>query len=424
MAHDPSASGPGTLSAMPGPSRPLDALREFLRQEAASGVLLLVAAIVALVVANSPMGDAWDALWATPVGVFVGDEVYGMSLHHVVNDALMVLFFLVVGLEIKRELVMGELRDPRTAMLPMVAAVGGAIVPAIIYLALNAGGPGASGWGVPMATDIAFALGILALVGRGLPVAVRVFLATLAIVDDLIAVLVIAVFYTSSLDLLGVTEVVVVMTLLIVANRRGVRSLAVYGALGIALWLGVLVSGVHATVAGVLLAATIPAVVGAAPHDGRPLRSPLVRLEELLHPWSAFVVVPVFALANAGVRLTGGLDSLTGSIGLGIIVGLVVGKPIGILGSTWLLTRLTRTRLPEGLTWDRILALGLLAGVGFTMSLFIADLAALDAIGHRDAKLGVLAATTIAAAIGWIALRLATRSARDPAALAPDHPTR
>jgi NhaA family Na+:H+ antiporter len=309
-------------------------------------------------------------------------------------------------------------------MLPMVAAAGGAIVPALIYLALNAGGPGASGWGVPMATDIAFALGILALVGRGLPVAVRVFLATLAIVDDLIAVLVIALFYTSSLDLLGVAEVVVVMALLIVANRQGVRSLAVYGGLGIALWLGVLVSGVHATIAGVLLAATIPAVVGAAPHDGRPTRSPLVRLEDLLHPWSAFVVVPIFALANAGVRLSGGLDPLTGPVGLGIIVGLVVGKPIGILGSTWLLTRLTGTRLPEGLTWTRILALGLLAGIGFTMSLFIADLATLDAAGHRDAKLGVLAATTIAATIGWIAMRVATRGARDAARSDPDHPTR
>ncbi|MET0773042.1 MAG: Na+/H+ antiporter NhaA, partial [Candidatus Limnocylindrales bacterium] len=266
------------------------------------------------------------------------------------------------------------------------------------------------------------ALGVLALVGRGVPIALRVFLATLAIVDDLIAVLVIALFYTSSLDLLGVAEVVVVMALLLVANRRGVRSLAVYGALGVALWLGVLVSGVHATIAGVLLAATIPAVVGAAPDDGRPTRSPLVRLEELLHPWSAFVVVPLFALANAGVRLSGGLDSLTGSVALGIILGLLIGKPIGIVGSTWLLTRLTRTRLPEGITWPRLLALGVLAGIGFTMSLFIAELASLDVAGHRDAKLGVLAATAIAATLGWIAMRLATRGEREPSAT-PDHRT-
>jgi NhaA family Na+:H+ antiporter len=409
---------------MHGPSRILDPLRDFLRQEAASGLMLVGAAIVALVLANSQSGDAWEALWATHVGVTVGDQTFEMTLRHVVNDALMVVFFLVVGLEIKRELVLGELRDPRTAALPMVAAVGGAIVPALIYLAFNAGGPGAAGWGVPMATDIAFALGILALVGRGLPAALRVFLATLAIVDDLIAILVIALFYTSSLDLLGVAEVVVVMALLVVANRRGVRSLAVYGVLGVALWLGVLVSGVHATIAGVLLAATIPAVVGAGPADGRPTRSPLVRLEGLLHPWSAYVVVPLFALANAGVRLSGGLDSLTGAVGLGIIVGLVVGKPIGILGSTWLLVRLTPARLPEGITWARMLALGILAGIGFTMSLFIAELAYFDAAGHRDAKLGVLAATAVAATLGWIAMRLTTREARSSPGSTPDHRTR
>jgi NhaA family Na+:H+ antiporter len=397
---------------VPGPSRLLDPLRRFLREEAASGLLLLGAAMVALVLANSALGDAWDALWATPIDITVGAERYGMTLHHWVNDGLMVVFFLVVGLEIKRELVLGELRDPRTAVLPMVAAVGGATVPAVIYLSLNMGGPGASGWGVPMATDIAFALGVLALVGRGLPIALRLFLATLAIVDDLIAVLVIALFYTSSLDLIGVAEAVVVLALLIVANRMGVRSLSVYGLLGVALWIGVLVSGVHATIAGVLLAATIPAVVGEAPDDGRPTRSPLVRLEELLHPWSAYLIVPVFALANAGVRLTGGLDALTGPIGLGIIVGLVLGKPIGIVGSTWLLVRFTSVRLPDGVTWTRLLALGAIAGIGFTMSLFIAELAALDPMGHRDAKLGVLAATTIAAVVGWMAMRLATRDAR------------
>jgi NhaA family Na+:H+ antiporter len=406
---------------MPGPSRLLDPLRDFLRQEAASGVLLLGAAVVALVLANSPMSAGWDALWETRLGVTVGAQHYEMTLHHWVNDALMVVFFLVVGLEIKRELLLGELREPRSAMLPVVAAVGGATLPALIFLMLNAGGPGASGWGVPMATDIAFALGILALVGRGLPVALRLFLATLAIVDDLIAVLVIALFYTSSLDLLGVAEVVAVMVLLIVANKRGVRSLSVYGVLGVALWLGVLVSGVHATIAGVLLAATIPAVVGANPHDGRPTRSPLVRLEELLHPWSAYVVVPLFALANAGVRLTGGLDALTGPVGLGIILGLLIGKPLGILGSTWLVVRATRVPLPDGLTWSRLLALGILAGIGFTMSLFIAELASLGAAGHRDAKLGILAATTIAATAGWIAMRLATRGERSVVIAGPDH---
>jgi NhaA family Na+:H+ antiporter len=391
-------------------------LRDFLRTEAAGGLLLVVAAVVALVLANSPWSEAWDDLWHTHVGLVIGAHEFGMSLHHWVNDGLMVVFFLVVGLEIKRELLLGELREPRTAVLPIAAAVGGAMVPAVIYLGFNLGGPGAPGWGVPMATDIAFALGVLALVGDRVPSSLRLFLATLAIVDDLIAVLVIALFYTSSIDLLGVTEAVVVMALLIIANLRGVRSLVVYGILGVALWLGVLVSGVHATVAGVLLAATIPAVVGATKGDERPTRSPLVGLEEQLHPWSAYLVVPVFALANAGVQLAGGIDALTGPIGLGITLGLVVGKPLGIVGSAWLLVRMSVARLPEGVTWMRLLAVAVMAGIGFTMSLFIADLATLDAEGHRDAKLGVLAATAIAATLGWIGMRRATgRPASTPA---------
>lgn len=386
-------------------------LREFLRTEVAGGLLLVTAAVVALAIANSPWASAWHALWASDVGLRVGDELYGMSLHHWVNDGLMVLFFLVVGLEIKRELVLGELREPRTALLPIVAAAGGATVPVIIYLGLNLGGPGASGWGVPMATDIAFALGVLALVGSRVPNSLRVFLVTLAIVDDLIAVLVIALFYTGSIDLLGVSEAVGVMVLLMVANRRGVRSLVVYGVLGVALWLGVLLSGVHATIAGVLLAATIPAVVGASRTDGRPTRSPLVRLEELLHPWSAYLVVPLFALANAGVRLTGGLDAVAGPVGLGVVLGLVIGKPLGIVGSVWLLVRTSVAALPAGITWPRLVALGVMAGIGFTMSLFIADLAALDEAGHRDAKLGILAASVIAATLGWVAVRRATQGA-------------
>jgi Na+:H+ antiporter, NhaA family len=304
---------------------------------------------------------------------------------------------------------MGELREPRTAMLPIVAAVGGAVVPAVIFLALNAGGPGASGWGVPMATDIAFALGLLAIVGSRVPGSLKLFLTTLAIVDDLLAVAVIALFYTSTIDLLGVTEAVVCLALLVTANRLGVRSLLVYGALGVALWLGVLASGVHATIAGVLLAFTIPAVVGALPTDGRPTRSPLIALEHSLHPWSAYLIVPLFALANAGVRLTGGLEVFTQPVALGIVLGLVLGKPIGILGATWLVSRVTGTGLPGGTTRAQMAALGIIAGIGFTMSLFIADLADLGAHGHRDAKLGILAASVIAGVSGWIAMRLATR---------------
>ncbi len=391
------------------PTRLLEPLRDFLRAEAAGGILLMIAAAVAMVIANSPAWEAWDAFWHSELGVILGHHHWSMSLLHWVNDGLMAVFFLVVGLEIKRELRMGELREPRTALLPIVAAVGGAVVPALIYLTLNAGGPGASGWGVPMATDIAFALGVLAIVGSRVPGPLKLFLTTLAIVDDLLAVAVIALFYTSSIDLLGVTEAVVCLALLVVANRMGVRSLVVYGVLGVALWFGVLLSGVHATIAGVLLAFTIPTVVGAMPADGKPTRSPLIALEHLLHPWSAFLIVPIFALANAGVRLTGGLEVFTQPVALGIVLGLVLGKPIGIVGSTWLLGRLTGTGLPPGTTRAQMLALGILAGIGFTMSLFIADLAAFDAEGHRDAKLGILAASVIAGIGGWIAMRLATR---------------
>lgn len=394
---------------MPAPSRLLEPLRAFLRQEAAGGLLLMLAAVVALVIANSPLGDDWDALWHTSLGVTVDGRTWGMSLGHWVNDGLMTVFFLVVGLEIKRELVLGELREPRIAMLPIAAAVGGAVVPAIIFLALNAGGPGQSGWGVPMATDIAFALGVLALVGSRVPTSIKVFLTTLAIVDDLLAVLVIALFYTRSIELLGVAEAVVCVGLLVIANRRGVRSLLVYGALGVALWVGVLASGVHATIAGVLLAATIPTMVGQRPADGRPTRSPLISLEHLLHPWSAFVIVPVFALANAGVQLSGDLGVLVEPVTLGVVLGLLIGKPVGILGTTWLLSRVTGRGLPVGTTWAHMSALGVLAGIGFTMSLFIAELATLDEAGHHGAKLGILAASVVAGTLGWIAMRLVTR---------------
>jgi NhaA family Na+:H+ antiporter len=393
---------------MPGPTRLLAPLRAFLREEAAGGVLLMLSAAAALAIANSPLGDAWEELWHTSLGLVLGDQAWSMSLGHWVNDGLMAVFFLVVGLEIKRELVLGELRDPRTALLPIVAAVGGAAVPAAIFLALNAGGPGASAWGVPMATDIAFALGVLALVGSRVPTSVKVFLATLAIVDDLLAVLVIAVFYTGSLDLLGVTEAAACVALLLVANRLGVRSLAVYGLLGVALWVGVLVSGVHATIAGVLLAATIPATVGQRPDDRRPTRSPLVELEHALHPLSAFLIVPVFALANAGARLTGDLGVLLEPVTLGVVLGLLLGKPIGILGATWAVGRATGRGLPEGATRGQMAALGIIAGIGFTMSLFIADLAVLGPEDHRGAKLGILAASVAAGVLGWAAMRAAT----------------
>ncbi len=395
---------------MPAPPRLLAPLRAFLRLEAAGGILLMLAAAIAMLIANSPMGDAWDDLWHTFVGIVLGDQTWSMTLGHWVNDGLMAIFFLVVGLEIKRELVLGDLREPRIAALPVVAAAGGAVVPALIYLALNLGGPGQPGWGVPMATDIAFALGVLALVGSRVPTAIKVFLTTLAIVDDMLAVLVIAVFYTSSIEILGVVEAVICLALLLVANRLGVRSLLVYGALGLALWVGVLASGVHATIAGVSARADHPGEGGSATrNDGATTRSPLISLEHALHPWSAFVIVPLFALANAGVRLTGDLAVLVEPVTLGIIVGLLVGKPIGIVGLTWIVGRLTRRGLPDGTTWSQFVALGVLAGIGFTMSLFIANLATLSDADHRGAKLGILAASVSAGTLGWVAMRVATR---------------
>ena len=381
---------------------------DFIDVEALSGIVVLLAAIAALVWANVAT-DAYASFWHHPVDLSFGPFDLDLSRAHWVTDGLMTVFFFVVGLEIKREVVRGELRDPRTAALPVIAAVGGMVVPALLFLAVNAGEPTAKGWAIPMATDIAFALGVLAIVGSRVPPSLKVFLTTLAIVDDLLAVVVIAVFYTGAIDLLGVTEAMVCLTLLITANRAGVRSLAVYGILGIGLWVGVLVSGVHATIAGVLLALTIPAVVGDAPTDGRPTRSPLIALEHLLHPWSAFLIVPLFALANAGVHLTGGFEVFSEPVTLGIVVGLVLGKPVGILASTWLLGRVMGTGLPVGSTRAQMAAVGLLAGIGFTMSLFIADLASLDPAGHHNAKLGILAASVVAGVGGWIAMRLATR---------------
>jgi NhaA family Na+:H+ antiporter len=303
---------------------------------------------------------------------------------------------------------MGELAEPRRAALPIVAAVGGAIVPALIFLGFNAGQPGMGGWGIPMATDIAFALGVLALVGSRVPTPLKVFLTTLAIVDDLIAIVVIAVVYTDSLDLVGVGIELAFLAALVAANRLGVRHLSVYGVLGVGLWLGVLASGVHATIAGVLMALTVPVSVGARPHDGRPTRSPLIELEHRLHPWSAFLIVPLFALANAGVTLTGDPSQLAEPLTLGILVGLVLGKPLGILASAWLVGRMTGVGLPEGTTRAQLLATGVLAGIGFTMSLFIAELAELGADGLHEAKLGILAASLVAGVAGWVLMRRAT----------------
>jgi Na+:H+ antiporter, NhaA family len=420
-------------------------LREFIHDEAFGGILLLVSALTALVWANSPWGAIYDALWATELTLGTVQLHLTESLLHWVNDGLMAIFF-VVGLEIKREILVGELASPRRAALPAVAALGGVLVPAGIYAVFNWGTAGGQGWGVPMATDIAFALGVLALLGDRVPVGLKVFLTALAIVDDITAVVVIAIFYTAQVrwEALGLAAAILVV--LIAANRFHLRQPLVYGVLGIGLWAAVFESGVHATVAGVLLAFSIPARTRIDPDafvdKGRELLgeferagehgasiltngerqealaeledavegvgAPLQRMEHALHPWVAFAIVPLFALANAGVRIEGDLGTALGNrVTLGVIVGLVLGKQLGVTLAAWLAVRSRLTDLPQGVGWRHIYGAGWLAGIGFTMALFVADLAFAEA--EEDAlltaaKLGILAASLIAGAGGWLIL--------------------
>ncbi len=391
---------------------------QFLESEAKGGVLLFVAALAAFTISNSPAADAYFALREVPLAVRVGDFYLEKDLHHFVNDFLMAIFFLLVGLELKRELLTGELREPRRAALAIAAALGGMAVPALIYTALNAGGPGAPGWGIPMATDIAFALGVVALLGRRVPLALKVFLTALAIVDDLGAVLVIALFYTSHLGLPALFKAGLTYLGLIALGRLDVRSLVPYLGLGLVLWFFLLKSGVHATVAGVLLAFSIPIAVGKKPPlaaksangeledaeaelehleaQAARAQSPLHRLEHLLHPWVAYGVLPVFAFVNAGVSLS---ELNLGPIALGAFLGLLLGKPAGILLFSYLAVRAGLARLPVGVGWNAILGAGAVAGIGFTMALFIAGLA-FDGAQLDQAKVGVLFASVVAALLG------------------------
>jgi NhaA family Na+:H+ antiporter len=423
--------------------QPVDRLlapfREFSRREASGGVLLIVAALVALVWANSPFADSYAGLWETRLTIGVGDLALSKPLLLWINDGLMAVFFLVVGLEIKREVLVGELATVRKAMLPIAAAVGGAVLPALLFVLIAGGDPEAiRGWGVPMATDIAFALGVLALLGSRAPVGLRIFLTALAIVDDLLAVLVIAVFYSSGLSPVALAAAAAVLVALVVANRLGVRRPLVYAVLGVGLWVAILQSGIHATIAGVLLAMTIPArtridrtafVEGARRlvadlsdrHDApseeehhatlwdledltEHAQAPMLRIEHALLPWVAFLIVPLFALANAGVAIGGDLGgALTNPIALGIIVGLVVGKQIGITLGAWLVVRAGLAALPDGVSWRHVNGGAWLGGIGFTMSLFVADLA----FGESPlalAKIGILAASVIAGVGGYLVL--------------------
>ena len=418
-------------------------LQAFMHTEVAGGLFLLVAAIVALLWANSPMHGSYEALWETHLGLAVGPFEIEETLRHWVNDLLMAFFFFVVGLEIKRELVLGDLRDVKAATLPLVCALGGMIVPAALYALINAGGPGSSGWGVPMATDIAFAVGVLALVGKRAPAGLKVFLLTLAVADDLGAILVIAIFYTSGLQLAWLGLAAATVVAVVVLRRTGIRKYVWYVVAAAVLWLAMFESGIHATIAGVILGFLTPsrplhppeAVSGLAerhlealqrmPADGtadegeqatllevarlaREGVSPLARLESALHPWTSFLVLPLFALANAGVRVVGTDigEVVTGSVTIGIVLGLVVGKPLGIVLAAFITVKLGLGRLPRACGWLEMVGVGLLAGVGFTVAIFIAGLAFTDPALTDAAKVGILIASTVAGVVGAVFLAL------------------
>ncbi|MEM6784946.1 MAG: Na+/H+ antiporter NhaA [Bacteroidota bacterium] len=424
-------------------SRLMRPIQSFMGNAAAGGIVLLACAAIALVWANSPYADSYFDLWKTYFTLDIGIVEISKPLILWINDGLMALFFFLIGLEIKREVLAGELKSPKKAALALTAAVGGMIVPAALYAAVNWGQPTLSGWGVPMATDIAFALGVLALLGSRAPLALKIFLTALAIVDDLGAVLVIALFYTAELNLNALMLGFVFFAVMLVMNRLGVTRTAVYTVLGLALWVCFLKSGVHATIGGVLAALAIPAsrrldapgfvekaryylkeiaedakpgtqlmtadqrdAVHALETISKAADAPLTRFEHALHGWIAFFVMPVFALANAGVAIPSDFGALLASpVMLGIVLGLVVGKQLGVFGFAYAAVKLGIASLPSGVTWKQVYGVSLLTGIGFTMSIFIANLAFVDAADLDAAKLAILIASTISGVAGYLLLR-------------------
>ena len=419
----------------------------FMRIEAAGGVAIVAAALVAMIWANAA-SDSYRDFWETAISFDFDILTLTESLRGWVNEALMTFFFFVIGMEIKRELVHGELRNRRQAALPIVAAAGGMILPALFYLAFNAGGPGADGWGIPVATDIAFALGVLALAGTRVPLSLKIFLLTLAVADDIGGIAIIAIFYTDDLALDWLAAALAVLALLLVMRSSGIRAIPAYFAVGAAFWLCVFESGVAATLAGVVLGLLAPATalydhdrltaslrtflhrfqqsqgtadpglrkqqsdetLRAMEHVSAEAISPLERLAESVTPWSAFLVVPIFALANAGVELGGGklADAATSDVAWGIVAGLLAGKLVGILAFTYLAVLLGLTHLPPAVRWTQIAGIALLGGIGFTVAIFIADRSFDPATVQLldEAKIGIFAASFVAALLGYLILRL------------------
>jgi NhaA family Na+:H+ antiporter len=415
----------------------LAAVERFSHIEALSGVVLVLAAVAALLWANSSPSLSYEAFWHTQVAITLGSFSVGHPLHFLVNDGLMTIFFLVVGMEIRQEIQDGALSNAKLATLPLGAALGGVLVPAGIYLAYNMGAASAHGWAVPTATDIAFAVGVLALLGKSIPANLRVFLLALAIIDDIAAILIIALFYTASLHLVGLAIAGAGLALVFIMQRMGIGSAWLYLLPGAIVWGGLLKLGVHPTLAGVILGLVTP--VWSAPSRERPLEimsqafrdlthrvdqgekkvsaplkqirlaereimPPVQRVQEALHPWVAFVIMPLFALANAGVNFHGVQlsDPAVIPVVFGVVMALVFGKPIGVLLATFLLVRTGLCKLPEQVTWRGVMLVGLLAGIGFTMSIFIAGLAYDDERLLAAAKLSVLCASTVSAVVGLL----------------------
>ncbi|MCB9084346.1 MAG: Na+/H+ antiporter NhaA [Bdellovibrionaceae bacterium] len=385
-------------------------LQSFLRLEASGGIVLFISAALAMVFANySPLISVYEQLINTPIAINFGDFILSKSLLLLVNDGLMAIFFYLVGLEIKRELLDGDLSSPKKASFSILAALGGMALPALLFISLNLGSPSIKGWGIPMATDIAFALGALALLGSRVPTALKIFLLALAIVDDLGAISVIALFYTNEIAASYLGFAGISLLTLTMLNYAGFRNMGIGIILGVITWFFFLKSGIHATLAGVFLAFLTPASSIPGEGEPKPAKTELLdRYIHALHPWVAFGIMPVFAFFNAGVTLVGVdfAEVLQGSVAIGVILGLVLGKPLGIFLFTYIPAKLKWVELPDGITWSQVTAVGFLAGIGFTMSLFIGSLAYTETLSITESKLGIMVGSLIAAGLGLTSLWL------------------
>ncbi|WP_342649488.1 Na+/H+ antiporter NhaA [Pseudomonas sp. REB1044] len=392
-------------------------INRFLQLESASGLLLITAAVIALIINNSSLSHWYVSFLDVPVAVQISDLHIAKPLLLWINDGLMALFFLLIGLEVKREVFQGQLSKPSQIILPATAAVGGMLVPALIYWFINRDNPATlAGWAIPTATDIAFALGVLALLGKRVPVSLKLFLMTLAIIDDLGAIIIIALFYSGALSSLALSLAGACLLVLLGMNRLGVKRLAPYLIVGLVLWVCVLKSGIHATLAGVMLAMFIPL----RGHDDK-TASPLITLEHALHPWVAYAILPLFAFANAGVSLVGvTAQSFIHSVPLGVAIGLVLGKTVGVFGLTWVAIKLRLASLPAGANWGQVFGVAILCGIGFTMSLFVGSLAFPSGVSEYagEDRMGILTGSFFAALIGYAVTAAASRQ-RDPAMATP-----